>query len=87
VSACEQRSGQLSLSAQGEEYDLDKHSFLRWSFYAGASPLELLCYNRGGSSLNFVQTAGGFSTSNQVSTALFRCKVPANPYGCLYVQQ
>jgi len=34
VSACEQRSGQLSLSAQGEEYDLDKHSFLRWSFSA-----------------------------------------------------
>jgi hypothetical protein len=31
VSACEQRSGQLSLSAQGEEYDLDNHSFLRWS--------------------------------------------------------
>ena len=45
VSACEQRSWQLSLSAQGEEYDLDKHSFLRWSFSARASPLELLCYN------------------------------------------
>ena len=31
VSAREQRSRQLSLLAQGEEYDPDIHCFLRWS--------------------------------------------------------